>query len=116
MHGGGHHPMRLHLEGCALPRALFSLYNKPVAACSRPRAHLRMAAASAAAANAPAAQQADAGGVVFKPMALVQPERYEEQLQIKLQKLKQLFASHQLVLPELEIHRSEPSHYRCVGA
>lgn len=54
------------------------------------------------ASNLPTCQPANTGAVF--------PERYEELLQDKIGRLRQLFAGQQL--PELEVHRSEPSHFR----
>ncbi len=43
-------------------------------------------------------------------LAVVQPESYEEQLTAKVAALKDMFR--EFSLPEVEVHRSQPIHYR----
>lgn len=43
-------------------------------------------------------------------VAVVRPEEYEAQLQAKVQRVRELFSEFQL--PEIQVHRSAPIHYR----
>jgi tRNA/tmRNA/rRNA uracil-C5-methylase (TrmA/RlmC/RlmD family) len=83
--------------------------------CSHAPSMLRpmSAGASAAAAAAPAAAapaDAAAASEHVPGMVTVRPEQYDAQLEAKVARVSGLFAAFDV--PEVEVHRSAPSHYR----
>jgi len=120
---------RLSALSAAPLRSLTALLLPPSRiSCSAPRRALVIVAMGgkkkgggkrkAAAAEADAA--ADAGPAAAPtfttPVTVLttEPERYEEQLAAKLAALRALFAG--TPLPDIDIHRSAPEHYRCAAA
>lgn len=73
---------------------------------------IRSMVQNAAAPAVSAPSTADAGDVPgsLPSIAAVYPEQYEELLQDKLCRLKELFQGFKL--PEVEVFRSKPSHFR----
>lgn len=76
---------------------------KPAPAPARPRPFCSMAASAAPAQPAAPAQFSAA-------LTAIDEEKYDEQLQAKIERVKKLFAEFQP--PELEAYRSPPKNYR----